>query len=55
MSTVEDDAPVSKYVFKARYGAEPSKPRVCTIVDPIHLEVDPFIRDILGLDKEKKS
>jgi hypothetical protein len=42
-------------LFKAKYGAEPSNPRVSTVVDPIHLEVDPFIRDILGMDKEKKS
>jgi hypothetical protein len=55
MSKAEDDAPRSRYVFKAKYGAEPSSPRVCTIADPIHIEVDPFIRDVLGMDKEKKS
>jgi len=55
MSKVEDDTPSVRYAFKAKYGAEPSSQRIGTIVDPIHLEVDPFIRDILGLDREKKS
>ena len=56
MPTEEPDAPAERYAFRATYGAEPSSPNFCAIVEPIHLARvhDAFVRDALGLAKEKR-
>jgi len=46
MSVVE-----TKYVFKARYGSEPTSPPA---TEATREEIDSFVREVLGLDERKK-
>jgi len=48
---METSAQVMKYEFKARYGANPmSQP----ISEATREEIDGFVRQVLGLDKERR-
>jgi len=51
MLVMETYAQEMKYVFKARYGTEPmSQP----IREATREEIDSFVREVLGLDKERR-
>lgn len=51
MSVVEMHAQEMKYVFKARYGTEPTNQPV---KEATREEIDSFVREVLGLDKERR-
>lgn len=50
MSSKEADAPQAKYVYKARYGADPSK--LPPPEEPSKEYLNTFVKRILGLEKE---
>jgi len=51
MSAVESYAQEAKYVFKARYGSEPSSQ---PIREATREEIDSFVREVLGLGEKKR-
>jgi hypothetical protein len=61
MSSLEGEAPNSsarlalplKYEYKGRFGAAPSASP--SIVEASHEEIDAFVKNILGLTKEKEE
>jgi hypothetical protein len=52
MSSLEGDEPKVRYEFKGKFGAAPSAP--LPIEEASHEEIDAFVKNILGLTKEKK-
>lgn len=52
MSSEEADAPQTKYVYKARYGADPS--RLPPPEEPSKEYLDSFVKRILGVEKDAK-
>jgi hypothetical protein len=52
MSSLEGGEPQAKYEFKGKFGAAPSAPS--PVEEASHEEIDAFVKNILGLTKEKK-
>jgi hypothetical protein len=52
MSSLEGDGPKVKWEFKGRFGASPSASP--PIAEASHEEIDAFVKNILGLVKEKE-
>jgi hypothetical protein len=52
MSSEEADVPKAKYVFKARYGTDPS--RLPPPEEPTKEYLDSFVKRILGLETNTK-
>lgn len=52
MSSSENDQPEPKYEFKGRFGAASSASP--SFDEASHEEIDAFVKDILGLAKDKK-
>ena len=53
MTSLEGDKPTSKWEFKGKFGAAPSTSP--PMVEASHEEIDVFVRNILGLHKEKEE
>jgi hypothetical protein len=52
MSSSESDQPEAKYEFKGKFGAAPSA--VPLFEEASHEDIDTFVKNILGLAKDKK-
>jgi hypothetical protein len=52
MSSSESDQPEAKYEFKGKFGAASSGS--LSFDEASHEEIDSFVKDILGLAKDKK-
>jgi len=52
MSSYESEDSASRYEFKGKFGAAPSVPP--KIEEATHEEIDAFVKEILGLNKEKE-
>jgi hypothetical protein len=52
MSSSEGDESKAKYEFKGRFGATPSVAR--PIAEASHEEIDAFVKEILGLTKQRE-
>jgi hypothetical protein len=53
MSSLEGDEPKAKYEFKGKFGAPMSASP--PIVEASHEEIDVFVKNILGLVREKEE
>jgi len=51
MSSFEGEEAQTKYQFRGKFGAAPTGP--LKVEEATHEEIDRFVKDILGLDKEK--
>jgi hypothetical protein len=50
MSSSENSEPATKYEFRGRFGAPAT---YAQLEEPTHEEIDRFVKNILGLTKEK--